>query len=203
MKTRKCLNLQAFQQPSIGICGLEPLHVVASCVRLVPSYATCRWLLIPVVASHNAEEWITEPQYGSISPTLQHQLGGLVAPPSFRVLQISWLIVTLVPVLLVLSAVSAGRSRVRDWLVCWVTSIYLANAILPHLVEFAIDRSYAPGVVTAVLVNIPFGILLLRRALKEQYISGQQMAAALGAGALSLPIVLVAVFAVASAFAAI
>ena len=180
----------------------EPAHGVASCVRLVPSYATCRWLLIPVVALHNAEEWITEPLYGSINPTLQHQLAGLVAPPSFRVLQIGWLIVTLVPVVIVLSAVSAVRSRVRDWLVCWVTSMYLANAILPHLVEFAIDGSYAPGVVTAVLVNIPFGILLLRRALQEQYISGQQMAAALGVGAVSLPIVLMAVYAVASAFAA-
>lgn len=133
---------------------------------------------------------------------LQHRLAGLMAPPSFQVLQIGWLIVTCVPVLVVLSAVSAGRSRVRDWLVCWVTSIYLANAILPHLIEFAIDRSYAPGVVTAVLVNIPFGILLLRRALQEQYLSGQQMAAALGVGALSLPIALVAVFAVASAVAA-
>jgi Protein of unknown function with HXXEE motif len=167
---------------------LEPVHVVTSCVRLVLSYAMCRWLLIPVVVLHNAEEWITEPRYGSVSPTLQHRLAGLMAPPSFQVLQIGWLIVTFVPVLVVLSAVSAARSRVRDCLVCWVTSIYLANAILPHLIEFAIDRSYAPGVVTAVLVNIPFGILLLRRAL--------------GVGALSLPIALVAVFAVASALAA-
>jgi hypothetical protein len=87
----------------------------------------CRWLLIPVVALHNAEEWITEPRYGSVSPTLQHRLAGLMAPPSFQVLQIGWLIVTFVPVLVVLSAVSAGRSRLRDWLVCWLTSIYLAN----------------------------------------------------------------------------
>jgi hypothetical protein len=70
------------------------------------------------------------------------------------------------------------------------------------LIEFAIDRSYAPGVVTAALVNIPFGILLLRRALQEQYLSGRQMATALGVGALSLPIAVVAVFTVASALAA-
>jgi hypothetical protein len=175
---------------------------VTSCVRLVPSYAMCRWLLIPVVALHNAEEWITEPRYGSVSPTLQHQLVGLIAPPPFQVLEIGWLIVTFAPVLIVLSAVSAGRSRVRDWLVCCVMSIYVANAIVPHLIEFAIDRSYAPGVVTAALVNIPFGILLLRRALQEQYLSGRQMATALGVGTLSLPIAVLAVFAAASALAA-
>jgi hypothetical protein len=63
-----------------------------------------------------------------------------MAPQSLQVLEIGWLIVTFVLVLVVLSAVSAGRSRVRDWLVCWVTSIYLANAILPHLIELVIDR---------------------------------------------------------------
>jgi hypothetical protein len=104
--------------------------------RLLLSYATCRWLLIPVVALHNAEEWITVPRYGSIAPTLQDHFTGLFTPPAFRVMEISWIIVTLVPALVVLAAASAGRSRVRDWLVCWVTSIYLANAFLPHLLEF-------------------------------------------------------------------
>lgn len=161
----------------------------------------CRWLLIPVVVLHNAEEWIAEPRYGSISPMLQHQLDELMAPPPYRTLQIAWLIATLVPVLVVLAAVSAGRSRARDWLVCWVTSIYLANAIFPHLIELAIGRSYAPGVITAVVVNIPFGILLLRRALQEQYLSSRQMAAAVGVGVLCLPIALAAVLAAASALA--
>ncbi|HWJ36201.1 MAG TPA: HXXEE domain-containing protein [Steroidobacteraceae bacterium] len=170
--------------------------------RLLPSYATCRWLLIPVVALHNAEEWITVPRYGSIAPTLQDHLTGLFTPPAFRVLEISWIFVTLVPAVVVLAAASAGRSRVRDWLVCWVTSIYLANAFLPHLLEFVIDRSYAPGVLTAMLVNLPFAIVLLRRAVREQYLSGRQLAAAVAAGVVSLPILLAAVFAVASSLAA-
>jgi hypothetical protein len=39
--------------------------------RFVPSFATCQLLLIPVVALHNAEEWVTEPHFGSITPTLR------------------------------------------------------------------------------------------------------------------------------------
>jgi len=171
--------------------------------RFVPSYAAYRWLLIPIVALHNAEEWITEPRFGSISPTLQDHLAGLLAPPPFRVLQIGWVIVTLVPALFVLAAASAGRSRVRDWSVCWVTSIYLANALLPHLLEFVMSRSYAPGVVTAVIINLPFAIVLLRRALREQYLSGRQLAAAVSAGLVGQPVVLAGVYAIASAFAAV
>ena len=33
-----------------------------------------------------------------------------------------------------------------------------------------VNRGYVPGVVTAVLINLPFGIYVLRRAVKEQWI---------------------------------
>ena len=188
-------------------CGIpldsQPARIMHVTARRVPSYATCRWLLIPVGTLHNAEEWITEPRFGSISPTLQAHLVRWLAPPPLRVLQIGWIIVTLVPALIVLAAASAGRSRVRDWLVCWVASIYLANALLPHLLEFALSRSYAPGVVTAVFVNLPFAIVLLRQALLEQYLAGPQLSAAVAAGLVSQPVVLAAVHALASWLAAV
>jgi hypothetical protein len=152
---------------------------------------------------HNAEEWITEPRFGSITPTLRDRFPGLIARPSLQVLQIGWSLVTLVPAFIVLAAATAGRSRVPDWLVCWVTSIYLANVFYPHLLEFSMSRTYAPGVVTAVFVNLPFAILLLRRALFEQYVSGRQLAAAVCAGFLGQPIVLAVVFIIASSIATV
>lgn len=171
--------------------------------RLVPSFVTCRWLLIPVIALHNAEEWITEPRFGSITPTLRNHFPGWFTPPSFRVLQVGWILVTLVPAVIVLAAASAGRSRVLDWLVCWVTSIYLANVFYPHLLEFLMSRTYSPGVVTAAFVNLPFAIVVLRRALLEQYLSGRQLAAAVCAGVVGQPIVLAVVFIIASSIATV
>ena len=53
---------------------------------LVLTFAMCRWLLIPVVAVHNLEEWIMVPRYGSIAPTLQDHVAGWFAPPPFPVL---------------------------------------------------------------------------------------------------------------------
>ena len=170
--------------------------------RLSLPYAMCRWLLIPVVAAHNLEEWIMVPRYGSIAPTLQDHAAALFAPPPFPVLQIAWLLVTLVPAFFVLAAARADRSRFRDGLVCWVTSMYLANAFLPHLLEFAIDRAYAPGLLTAAFVVLPFAIVLLRQALREQYLSGRQLAAAIAAGVAGLPLVLVSILTISSALAA-
>ena len=141
------------------------------------------------------------PRYGSIAPTLQDRVAGLFAPPAFPVLQIAWLLVTLVPALVVLAAATADRSRFRDGLVCCVTSMYLANAFFPHLLEFAMDRAYAPGLVTAVIFVLPLAIVLLRQALREQYLSGRQLAAAVAAGVVGLPLVLVSTFAISSALA--
>ena len=169
---------------------------------LTLTYDMCRWLLIPVMAVHNLEEWIMVPRYGGIAPTLQANIAGLPAPPPFPALQIAFLLVTLVPALIVLAAVRADRSRVLDGLVCGVTSMYLASAFLPHLLEFALDRAYAPGLVTAVFVVIPFAIVLLRQALREQYLSGRQLAAAVAAAVVCLPLVLVSTLAISAAIAA-
>lgn len=169
----------------------------------MPTYAQCRWLLIPVVAAHNLEEWIMVPRYGSIAPALQDQLTGFFAPPPYPVLQIAWILVTLVPALIVLVAAAADRSRFRNGLVCWVASMYLANAFLPHLLAFAMDRAYAPGLVTAVFVVLPFAIVLLRQALREEYLSGRQLAVAVAAGVVALPLVLVSTLVVSSALAAV
>ncbi|MEQ1517575.1 MAG: HXXEE domain-containing protein [Usitatibacteraceae bacterium] len=168
----------------------------------VPTYAMCRWLLIPVVAAHNLEEWIMVPRYGSIAPALQNHAAELFATPPLLVLQTAWLLVTLVPALVVLFAARADRSPFRDGLVCLVASMYLANAFVPHLLEFAMSRAYAPGLVTASLVVLPFGIVLMRQGLREQYLSGRQLAAVVAAGFLALPVVIASSFAISSAFAA-
>lgn len=161
------------------------------------SYPACRWLLIPVVALHNVEEWLAVPHYGSIAPTLQSYAGRAVTPPSFPVLEIAWVLVTLVPALIVVAAAAARRSRRWDWLVCGIAAIYLANAIVPHLLEFALSRTYAPGVLTAVFVNLPFALLLLSRAVTEGYVPRRHLLGIVTAGFLAQPVVLALVFAIA------
>jgi hypothetical protein len=158
-----------------------------------------RWLLIPVMALHNLEEWTSYPAYGSISPTLAaHGVGSLAQAP-WRVLEVAWVIVTVLPSTFVIAAAGARHNRLFNGLVCWAASIYLANAFIPHAIDLVIGRQYAPGVATALLLNLPFCLLLLRQAAREHYFTPRQVVMIAAVGLISIVPVLLAVFAIASA----
>ena len=157
-----------------------------------------RWLLIPVTAIHNLEEWATFPSYGSISPALAARGVVPLAQPSWRVMEIGWVLATLLPAGLVIAGARASHSRLLDVLVCWVAAIYLANALLPHAGEFLIGARYAPGVATALLVNLPFCSLMLRQAARENVVTRRELVAIVAAGFVSMIPVLFAVFWLAS-----
>jgi hypothetical protein len=46
----------------------------------------------------------------------------------------------------------------------------LLNAFIPHLAATIWFRMYAPGVVTGILLNVPFGIYLIQRAFAENQV---------------------------------
>jgi hypothetical protein len=51
-------------------------------------------------------------------------------------------------------------------------SVLLVNADW-HIFAAVVRGGYAPGVITAVLINLPFGIYVLRRAVREQWIAAR------------------------------
>jgi hypothetical protein len=57
----------------------------------------------------------------------------------------------------------------------------LVNVFVPHVPATLLFRSYTPGVVTAVLANLPVMSYLALRAVREQWVSGGR-AAAFGVG---------------------
>ncbi len=134
-----------------------------------------RLLLIPVIALHNLEEWAAYPVYGSISPALAARRPVAVAEPPWHVMEVAWVLVTLLPAALIAAATLARRHRALDTLVCWVASIYLVNAFVPRALELAVGHAYAPGVVTALAMNVPFCLLLLRQTTIEGYLTPKQI----------------------------
>ena len=158
-----------------------------------------RLLLIPVIALHNLEEWAAYPVYGSITPALAARRPAAIAEPPWHVLEVGWALVTVLPAALIVVATIARRNRILDALVCWVASMYLANAFLPHALELAVGRGYAPGVLTALVLNIPFCILLLHQASVEDHLTRGQLLVVVGAGILAVGPVIVAVLAAATA----
>lgn len=59
-------------------------------------------------------------------------------------------------------------------------AILFVNAVIPHLAMTLRFRLYSPGVVTAILITIPFSIYLFQRAFAEQILTLEQFWLLLG-----------------------
>jgi hypothetical protein len=70
-------------------------------------------------------------------------------------------------------------------LVAWFSFLMLANALL-HVAGALHDRAYVPGLVTAVVLYLPFGVWLVRRILHTRRLHGGTVAMAAVLGALPM-----------------
>ena len=52
-----------------------------------------------------------------------------------------------------------------------------------HILAAVVNRGYVPGAVTAALINLPFGICVLGRAIKERWIGSRTAWQMIGAAA--------------------
>ena len=82
------------------------------------------------------------------------------------------MVIATVIALSVISWAILSPRKVALILALLIESILLVNTGWHILASF--DRGgYAPGVITAVLINLPFGVYVLRRAVKEKWIRAQ------------------------------
>jgi len=83
-------------------------------------------------------------------------------------------------------AVAIAVSRNPDgrwalWLLLVVEATMALNAVSHALLALFIFRGYAPGVVTALIVNIPFAVYCFRRARRENWVSTRAFGATIPA----------------------
>jgi len=133
------------------------------------------WLIPVVVAIHNLEEALFMPRFlqarnGSIPGPLQTLLPAI----SYKQFLTSLIIVTAIPYMIA----SFGRLKRRDGrgvpLLLGVQVVMLIN-VFAHITMAILVNGYAPGLATALLLNLPFSIYLLRRAYKEEWMEGRAM----------------------------
>ena len=117
---------------------------------------------------HTAEEYLTFPSYLSSASRLSRWL----PPPSLllhpQYLRIALMLATVLPLAVIAWAILRPRKALLIS-VLLLESVLLVNAGW-HILASLIRGGYAPGVITAVLINLPFGVYVLRRAVKEQWI---------------------------------
>jgi hypothetical protein len=96
------------------------------------------------------------------------------------------MLIALAVVSLLTVAVAIAVSRDPDarwalWLLLVIEATMALNALSHALLSLVIFRGYAPGVVTALLVNVPFAVYCFRRASRQNWVSTRALGATIPA----------------------
>jgi hypothetical protein len=135
------------------------------------SFHKLQWLFPFAVTAHNLEEAIWLP---GIVAAHRTQLPWIFAPGEFRfgvaVLTIAAWVVTYL-------SWRTGRERIWAYLLFGYMIAMFVNVFVPHVIAAIMFGGYAPGLITAVVVNLPVMALLSRRAVEDRYVSGSKAVA--------------------------
>lgn len=128
------------------------------------SLTTLGWLFTLAVLAHNLEEALHLPAWSL-------RAGRVAVPVRPRVFRwaVAWLSLGFVAATAAAS-VSAPASLGAYLMAGYVLAMVL-NVFVPHLAASALTRSYMPGTGTALLLNLPLGLLYLHRAVASQSIT--------------------------------
>jgi hypothetical protein len=132
------------------------------------SFQKLQWIFPIAVTLHNSEEAIWFPAWW-----VRHAKEVPVHPGAgaFR-----FAVAVLTVAAFVVTYLSDRKGKESVWAYLMFGSIVtvLANVLIPHIPAFLVFRSYTPGVVTAVLINLPVMGFLSIRAVREGWVSGRK-----------------------------
>lgn len=132
---------------------------------------------VGLFAAHNAEEALTVSRYlRLVAPLAPPPLDRLTSALTPAAVVTGTGLVTLIALGVAAWAVGRPRSPVACWVMLLLQSVVLLNAV-PHVVAAIGVRGYVPGLVTAVVVNVPFSWYVLSRAWRETWVGRRAFAA--------------------------
>jgi hypothetical protein len=130
-----------------------------------------QWLFPVAVTLHNTEEALTMPRWIATHATR------VPLHPASTKLWLGWLGLTAAAFGITYLSARKGKESVWAYLLFGYCAAMLANVFIPHVPATVAFGGYTPGVITAVLVNLPVMILLMARALGERWVSNGKAAA--------------------------
>lgn len=135
-----------------------------------------QWFFPFAVTLHNAEEAIWMPWWD-----VRHAAVLPVHSPGAWSIRIALGALTLAAFVVTYLSARRGRQSVWAYLTFGYIVTMVANVFVPHIPAAILFHGYAPGIVTATLINLPLLTFLIIRALREGWVSGWK-AVAFGAG---------------------
>lgn len=129
------------------------------------------WLVPLFMTAHNLEEALfMRTALPGVNAVLAASPVAFLAPVSYPQFLIALGVVSLLPYLFVALGALRGVSRLAVRLLVLVQTTMLLNVAF-HVGAAAALRGYAPGLLTALCLNLPFSIWLLRRAMRDKWIT--------------------------------
>lgn len=132
------------------------------------------WLVPLFITLHNLEEMIFMPRLlaelpGKIPTWAANLLPEGIFPPTYR--QFLWmlLLVTLLPYGLALLGGAKRERGLRTLLLSGAQVAMLLN-LLSHIGTMNLVNGYAPGLVTALAINLPFSLFFLGTGLRQGWL---------------------------------
>jgi nucleoside recognition membrane protein YjiH len=130
------------------------------------------WLIPLLMALHNAEEALFFPRYlPLVLASLPEGWRAVVGPISPAAIWGVLMLVTLIPFILALWAARRPEQTTPVWLLLLIQGALLLNAFWHVSIAIFVFEGYAPGLVTAVLLNLPGSVYVFRRALRGRWLS--------------------------------
>jgi len=118
------------------------------------------------VTLHNIEEALWLPAWSQAAGKWHHPVGA-------REFRFAVVVLTVLAYIAVWLATTYGKESVGAYLLTGYALAMLLNVFFPHVIATGVLRRYAPGTLTALLLNLPVTILLLRHSIQEGYIQIQ------------------------------
>jgi Protein of unknown function with HXXEE motif len=130
------------------------------------------WLVPTFMAVHNAEEAIFFPRYlPVVLERLPEPWRSVVGPITLGQLWAALLAVTLIPVVLAAWATLRPERAAPIWLLLLIQATLLVNVFWHVGAAVVLFDGYAPGLATAVLLNLPFSVYVIRRAAAQNWVT--------------------------------
>jgi hypothetical protein len=143
------------------------------------------WLFPLAMLLHNTEEAIWLPAWSA--RTIFHPVVGA--------LEFRFALIVITVLAFVITALAQLRGGIWPLVTLGYAGAMLLNVLFPHVLASVFERGYTPGVVTALLCNLPVDAYLLRRALRQRLATPRALALAVAVVAATLVVAIPLLFA--------
>jgi len=123
-------------------------------------FETLQWLFPIAVTIHNLEEAVWLPGWSNYAGKFHRPVGTV----EFR---FAVVILTILAWIITYLSSTGGRESIWVYLLCAYCLAMLINVFIPHVAATIVLRRYAPGLATALVLNLPATSLILLSAGKN------------------------------------